>query len=159
MHQFEIGFSYSNNDAPHTNCFSPIILLYFNKISTSKGYHLPLQTLHTLAVDELAISNPTLYSEYLNLVNELIELIRNLVEQNPNLASFSCLTEKYDTNSNQAYLDLVINDQISRLQIHIYLHKDLKQFIIGLDGMGKSTRSSSESLNVIEEEIKKYKWV
>lgn len=120
---------------------------------------MPLQTLHTLAVDELATSNPALYSEYLNLVNELIELIRNLVEQNPNLASFSCLTEKYDTNSNQAYLDLVINDQISRLQIHIYLHKDLKQFMIGLDGIGKSTSSSSESLNVIEEEIKKYKWV
>ncbi len=117
-----------------------------------------LQTLHTITIDELAFSNPELYVEYLNLVNHLIELIRNLAKTNDELTHFSSLSEKYDTNTSEAYLDLVISDSKGSYNSRIYIHKNQK-FIVEVSGSGNSAGTAEEVMDLIRMQVAKSTWI
>lgn len=117
-----------------------------------------LQTLHTITIDELAFSNPELHSEYLNLVNHLIELIRELAKRNDALTQSSSLNEQYDIHNNEAYLDLVISDGKGSYNSHIYIHKNQK-FIVEVDGSGNSASTAEEVMDLIHKQVSKLNWI
>jgi hypothetical protein len=110
-----------------------------------------LQTLHAITIDDLAFSNPGLHAQYLNLVNHLIEFIRELVKSNNTLSQSSSLSEKYDTNSNEAYLELVISDGKERFISLIYIHQT-KNLLVTLNDTRKSATTAEHALNIIKRE-------
>ena len=113
---------------------------------------MPLQTLHTLAIDDLAFSNSALHTEYIKLVNNLIEIIRDLTSKNKLFLSGSSLSEKYDTNSNEPYLDLLITDENYRYNSRIYIHKN-QTFLIKNNQLSIKTNSADEVLNALRIDI------
>ena len=117
-----------------------------------------LQTLHTITIDELAFSNPELHVEYLNLVNHLIELIRNLAKTNDELTHFSSLSEKYDIKTSEAYLDLVISNGKNSYNSRIYIHKNQK-FIFEVNGSGNSAGTAEEVMDLIHKQVAKLSWI
>ena len=118
-----------------------------------------MHTLHTITTDELALDNPVLHSEYLSLVNHLIDLIRDLANKNSKLMPSSSLTERYDTNSNEAYLELVLNDGSNRYCSHIYIHKSNQKFIVGYCGSGMPATAANEVIDAVIVQIKKLGWI
>jgi len=117
-----------------------------------------LQTLHTITIDDLAFSNPDLHAEYLNLVNLLIELIRELGNCNNSLLRSTSLDEKYDTNTSEAYLDLAISDGIESYYSRIYIHKNQK-FIVETNGSGKSAVTAEDVMNLICQKVSQLNFV
>lgn len=117
-----------------------------------------LQTLHTITIDELAFSNPELHVEYLNLVNHLIELIRDLAKRNDGLTQSSSLSEKYDIKTSEAYLDLVISNGKNSYNSRIYIHKNQK-FIVEVNGSGNSAGTAKEAMDLIHKQVAKLSWI
>lgn len=117
-----------------------------------------LQTLHTITIDELAFSNPELHAEYLNLVNLLIELIRELAKRDDDLTQSSGLSEKYDIKTSEAYLDLVISNGKNSYNSRIYIHKNQK-FIVEVNGSGNSAGSAKEVMDLIHKQVAKLSWI
>jgi hypothetical protein len=118
-----------------------------------------LHALHTITVDELAINNPDLHLEYLSLVNHLIDLIRELANKNSKLMPSSSLTERYDTNSNEAYLELILSDGSNNHCSHIYIHKNNTKFIVGNCGSGKPATAANEAMDTVINQISKLGWI
>jgi hypothetical protein len=118
-----------------------------------------LHALHTITVDELAINNPDLHLEYLSLVNHLIDLIRELANKNSKLMPSSSLTERYDTNSNEAYLELVLSDGVNSYCSHIYFHKNNQKFVVGNGGSGKPATVANEVIDTVFTQISKLSWI
>lgn len=118
-----------------------------------------MHALHTITVDELAINNPSLHLEYLSLVNHLIDLIRELANKNSKLMPSSSLTERYDTNSNEAYLELVLNDGANSYCSHIYIHKNNQKFVVGNRGSGKPATAANEVIDTVFTQISKLNWI
>ncbi|OLY97506.1 hypothetical protein [Polynucleobacter sphagniphilus] len=102
-----------------------------------------MHTLHNITVYELAINNPDLHSEYLSLVNNPMDLIRELANKNSKLMPSSSLTERYATNSNEAYLELILSDDSNNYCSNIYIHKNNQKFAVGNYGSGKLTTAAN----------------
>ncbi len=117
-----------------------------------------LQTLHTITIDDLAFSNPELHVEYLNLVNHLIELIRNLAKTNDELTHSSSLSEKYDIKTSEAYLDLVISNGQNSYNSRIYIHKN-KKFIVEVNGSGNSAGTAEEVMDLMHKQVASLGWI
>ena len=113
-----------------------------------------LQTLHTITVDDLALTNPALHAEYVILVTKLIDKLRELSKQNSSILTSSGLTEKYDTNSNEAYLDLILSNERDSFSARIYIHQ-LKYFLIEVNGIGKLANTAEDVLNIADEGLSK----
>lgn len=118
-----------------------------------------MHALHTIIVDELAINNPDLHLEYLSLVNHLIDLIRELANKNSKLMPSSSLTERYDTNSNEAYLELILSDGFNSYCSHIYIHKNNQKFVIGNRGSGKPATAANQIIGAVLSQISKLNWI
>ena len=136
----------------------PLFMINIKFKNYLKGCRMALQTLHAITIDDLAFSNPELHAEYLNLVNHLIEFIRGLAKSSASLSPSSILAEKYDTNTNEAYLDPVIADGKHSYNSRIYIHKNEK-FIVELNGSGKSTVTAEEVLDLIRKQVAKLDWI
>lgn len=113
-----------------------------------------LQTLHTITVDDLAFTNPELHAEYVILVTKLIDKLREFSKKNRSIASSSSLTEKYDTNSNEVYLDLILSNGRDSFSARIYIHQ-LKYFLIEVNGMGKLANTAEDVLNITDTGLSK----
>jgi len=118
-----------------------------------------LHALHTITVDELQNHNPELHSEYLKVVDCLIDFVRNLVQCNPKLAPSSSLNECYNTNTHEAYLNLTLNDGINNHETHIYIHQDKKKFMIGLNGGGLPSKTANEIMAIVNQRTSQLSWV
>ena len=118
-----------------------------------------MHAIHAITVDELAHHNPALHFEYQTAVTQLIELIRSLVDKNNNLIQTTYLNECFDTNANEAYLDLAIGDGNNAWHIHVYLHSDNKKFMIGLNGNGTPVSTANQIIEIINSKINQLSWI
>ena len=118
-----------------------------------------IHVLHTITIDELAFNNPSLHSEYVILVNHLIDLIRGLADKNSKLMPSSSLSEQYDTNTNEAYLELVLQDHSNHYRSQIYIHKNHRQFVIGHCGSGTIATLANQVMDAINTQINRLHWV
>ena len=118
-----------------------------------------MHTLHSITIDELQSNNSELHSEYLKVVDCLIDFVRNLVKNNPKLIPSSSLNECYNTNTHEAYLNLILNDGVNNHETHIYIHQNNKKFMIGLNGDGLASKTSDEIMAIVNHRINQLTWV
>ncbi|OZA40934.1 MAG: hypothetical protein B7X83_03620 [Polynucleobacter sp. 17-46-58] len=110
-------------------------------------------------MDDLQNNNPDLHFEYLKAVGCLIGLVRGLALNNPKLIPSTSLSECYDTNTHEAYLNLSLNDGKNNCVTHIYIHQNNQRFMIGLNGGGLAAKTADEIMAVINHMINKLNWV
>ena len=114
--------------------------------------------LHAITMEQVRISDPSFYDEYLKVVEGITELLRKLSDKHSEFRPYISFTETYDRASNEPILQLVVTGYNKEFRLHIYIPKDNK-FIIGLTGSGIVAGNADDTLSAIQGEIDKTSWL
>lgn len=110
--------------------------------------------LHHMALEELKAKNMVLYNEYTLLFDGLVKLMRQVFQKNEELRKLSNLSQLYNMQENQAFIEMLIHHGDQTYRKHFYLGKDKKQFIVGLNGEGNEFPTAEACLKKITFDLK-----
>jgi len=110
--------------------------------------------LHHMALEELKAKNMVLYNEYTLLFDGLVKLMRQVFQKNEELRKLSNLSQLYNMQEHQAFIEMLIHHGNQTYRKHFYIAKDKKQFILGLNGEGSSFPTAESCLKKIMSDLK-----
>lgn len=109
--------------------------------------------LHHIALDELKTKNIALYNEYNSLFDGLVKLMRQVFQKNEDLRKLSNLSQLYNMETKQAFLEMLIHYGSKTYRKHFYIKQD-QQFVVGLHGEGLDCSAAVDCLKRITSDLK-----
>ena len=109
--------------------------------------------LHHIALEELKAKNIALYNEYNSLFDGLVKLMRQVFQKNEELRKLSNLSQLYNMETKQAFIEMLIHHGSKTYRKHFYIKQD-QQFVVGLHGEGLGCLAAEDCLDKISTDLK-----
>jgi hypothetical protein len=109
--------------------------------------------LHHMALENLKNKNLALFNEYNLLFDGLVKLMRQVFEKNEELRKLSNLSQLYNMETKQAFIEMLIHYKSNTYRKHFYIQKN-QTFMLGLHGEGAEFTTAKDCLNQIAKDLK-----
>lgn len=109
--------------------------------------------LHHMALEDLKTKNFALFNEYNLLFDGLVKLMRQVFQKNEELRKLSNLSQLYNMETKQAFIEMLIHYTSNTYRKHFYIKKN-QVFVVGLHGEGIEFTTAKDCLNQIAADLK-----